>query len=150
MEAYWKETGIGYLDTDYYVTHPELGFSATVSAPTTEKARTTFLDYLERNGKAKRSERHILRRNMVVERLKDPNEVSTDVTLHYGYEETHEPLTFQEAGMSHTKPSMLDMPSVEVPTETAQVEQTPQVQVQAQPQRSNMSPIERVAVTGGL
>ena len=35
----------------YYVTHPNVDFSATVKAPSTDKARTTFLDYLERSGK---------------------------------------------------------------------------------------------------
>jgi len=35
----------------YYVIHPNLEIKATVDAPSTEKARTVFLDYLERQGK---------------------------------------------------------------------------------------------------
>lgn len=70
----------------YYVTHPNLGISAAVEAPTTEKARTTFLDYLERQGGIRRSDRQFWRKNMVTERLEDPQEIVVDVELHYGYE----------------------------------------------------------------
>jgi len=59
--------------------------SATVDAPTTEKARTTFLDYLERGGKIRRRDRQAWRKNMVAERLRDGNEVFSDVRLDYDY-----------------------------------------------------------------
>jgi len=72
------------LETPYYVTHPNLPVTAVVYAPSTEKARTTFLDWLERNGHMNRSNRQALRRNMVAERLEDGN-VQSDVVLHYGY-----------------------------------------------------------------
>jgi len=72
----------------YYVTHPNLGFSATIEAPSTEKARTVFLDYLERQGRVLRSSRQELRRNMVADRVADPSEIFADVNLAYGYEET--------------------------------------------------------------
>lgn len=69
----------------YYVTHPNIDFSATVKAPSTDKARTTFLDYLERTGRANRKYRQNIRRNTVAERIEFPEEVDTDVTLNYDY-----------------------------------------------------------------
>ena len=71
----------------YYVTHPSLGFTSVVDAPSTEKARTTYLDYLERQGRVPRNERQHLRRNMVASRILDPGEVTADINLAYGYEE---------------------------------------------------------------
>lgn len=70
----------------YFVTHPYMDKTAVVHAPSTEKARTTFLDWLERNGLVNRRWRQSYRRDMVAERLEDPN-VPADVELHYGYEE---------------------------------------------------------------
>lgn len=69
----------------YYVTHPNVDFSATVKAPTTDKARTTFLDYLERTGRANRKTRQQLRHNLVAERIDAPEEVNADVNLKYAY-----------------------------------------------------------------
>lgn len=77
--------------TYYYVTHPNLGISATVTAPTTEKARTTFLDYLERAGKIRRAHRGYLRENMVAEKISSPESVMSDVQLDYRYQETYGP-----------------------------------------------------------
>ncbi len=73
--------------TVYYVTHPNLNERAKVYAPSTEKARTTFLDYLERNGLIDRGNRHTFRTNMVAERLEDPEAAWVPLELHYGYEE---------------------------------------------------------------
>jgi hypothetical protein len=70
----------------YYVTHPSIDLTAIVTAPTTEKARTTFLDYLERRGMLSRAKRGFVRGNMVAERLHDPASVTADVELSYGYE----------------------------------------------------------------
>ena len=70
----------------YYVMHPALGVTAVVHAPSTEKARTTFLDWLERNGHMRRIDRQQLRKDMVAKRLEDPN-VQSDVVLHYGYQD---------------------------------------------------------------
>jgi hypothetical protein len=61
--------------------------SAVVHAPSTEKARTVFLDWLERNNLIPRADRHRWRRNMVAEKLEDPGEVESDIELWYGYEE---------------------------------------------------------------
>ena len=69
----------------YYVTHPSMGLDAKVEAPSTEKARTTFLDYLERNGRIGRSQRDAYRRNLVAERLRDPEVIQADLDLAYDY-----------------------------------------------------------------
>lgn len=71
----------------YYVTHPNLSITALVQAPATEKARTTFLDYLERRDLIGRADRQYWRRNMVAERMEYPEDVTADVELSYGYEE---------------------------------------------------------------
>lgn len=71
----------------YYVTHPNLETTALIHAPATEKARTTFLDYLERGGQISRADRQYWRRNMVAEKMDDPYDVTADVELYYGYEE---------------------------------------------------------------
>ena len=70
----------------YFVTHPRLNKTAVIHAPSTEKARTTFLDWLERNGMISRRDRQSWRRDMVAERIEDPN-VYSDAELWYGYEE---------------------------------------------------------------
>ena len=70
----------------YYVTHPNMDFSATIEAPSTEKARTAYLDYLERQGLWSRNRRQELRRNMVADRIMDPGEIQADIQLSYGYE----------------------------------------------------------------
>ena len=74
----------------YFVTHPMMDKTAVVHAPSTEKARTTFLDWLERNGLLQRSRRQAYRRDMVAEKLEDPS-VPSDVVLNYGYGEEPEP-----------------------------------------------------------
>ena len=69
----------------YYVTHPNLDFSAKVDASSTEKARTVFLDYLERSGAISRRQRQSVRRNMVAKRLERPETVDADIELSYAY-----------------------------------------------------------------
>lgn len=78
------------MEVAYFLSHPTLGISAVVYAPTTEKSRTTFLDWLERNGLIKRADRHTFRRDMSTKRLEDPN-IPADVVLHYGYSEIEIP-----------------------------------------------------------
>lgn len=74
------------METAYFTMHPTLGITGVVYAPSTEKARTTFLDWLERNGHIKRTDRQAFRKNMGAQRLDDTN-VPSDVVLHYGYAE---------------------------------------------------------------
>lgn len=85
----------------YYTTHPNLSVTALVDAPTTEKARTTFLDYLERRNLISRADRSYWRKNMVAERMDDPRDVQADVELYYGYQE----------GGQQMPPSMAAAPS---------------------------------------
>jgi len=80
----------------YYVTYPNMDISAVVTAPSTDKARTTFLDWLERTGRMSRKNRQRLRRDLVAERLEFPEEVDADVRLNYQYdgveEQEYEPI----------------------------------------------------------
>lgn len=69
----------------YYVTHPSIPLTATVDSPTTEKARTTFLDFLERSGTINRRDRRQIRKGIIT-KLLDPNEpMAVDIALYYGY-----------------------------------------------------------------
>lgn len=70
---------------EYFVMHPNLNRSAVVEAPTTEKARTTFLDHLERHRVIGRRARQQYREDMVAERLEDAGAVDADVRLSYYY-----------------------------------------------------------------
>ena len=121
---------------NYYVTHPSIGITASVEAPTTEKARTTFLDYLERTGKVSRSSRQFLRRNMIAEKLHDAGEVFTDVELDYDYIVPEQ--TFQmepERLYEDERPEEEEMLEIIQPEETSRPIQS-------------MSPIQRLALTG--
>ena len=81
--------------SSYSVSHPQLDITATVYAPSSEKARTTFLDYLERTGKVKRSQRQLLRRAMATKKLEEGSEGYSDLELHYEYESIPEEGIFQ-------------------------------------------------------
>lgn len=70
----------------YFVAHPNMEIKAKVEAPSTEKARTTFLDYLERNGTIRRADRQYWRLNMVAEKLELPEDAFADLELFYGYD----------------------------------------------------------------
>lgn len=96
----------------YYVTHPNLGVSAKVEAPATEKARTTFLDYLERHGHINRADRQHWRRNMVAEKMEYPEDVFADIELHYGYEEAprgYRP-SYEDIPVQLGRPGVVDIP----------------------------------------
>ena len=75
------------MSATYYVTHPNFSLSGLVTAPSTDKARTTFLDWLERNEHIERADRQYWRRDMIASRAEDPVSLSADVVLHYGYED---------------------------------------------------------------
>jgi hypothetical protein len=68
----------------YYITHPDIPVKASVEAPTTEKARTVYLDYLERHRIVRRSQRQSLRPLMILKRMDSRDEILTDITLSYG------------------------------------------------------------------
>jgi len=75
----------------YWVTHPNIDLSATVHAPSTEKARTLFLDYLERSNRIGRAQRGPLRENMVAEKMSNSEDIMSDVELYYGEPMGEEP-----------------------------------------------------------
>lgn len=107
----------------YYVTHPNLGISALVDAPSTDKARTTFMDYLERQGQMFRVDRQRWRRNMVAERMEDPDSVSADIRLYYGYSDESKHPTFstspsrEEMGLPSEQPPAYSQMEMEEPEE---------------------------------
>ena len=86
--------------SSYSVSHPQLDITATVYAPTSEKARTTFLDYLERTGKVRRSQRQLLRKSMATKKLEEGSEGYSDLELYYEYESIPEEGIFQLEGPS--------------------------------------------------
>ncbi len=77
--------------SDYLVSHPEIDIVAKVTdAPSTEKARTTFLDFLERGGRIPRSQRHYYREGMATKRTRFGMDTPSDVELDYRYESPEE------------------------------------------------------------
>ena len=71
---------------DYYVMSPLVeGVTALISAPSTEKARTTFLDYLERTGYIRRSQRQSYRHKIIAEKVDDPTGMGATVELSYDF-----------------------------------------------------------------
>lgn len=128
----------------YYVTHPNLDLSAKVTAPSTEKARTVFLDYLERVGKLRRSRRGQLRGNMVAEKLQDSFGVDADMELAYGSAGRQgfgEPVSgFDEV-----------LEEVEMPRRNDTVYKEPEAEEawpEREPERVPMSPIAQASLGG--
>jgi len=120
---------------EYFVTHPELDISALVRAPSTEKARTTYLDYLERRGIIHRSSRGYYRENMIAERMNESYPVQADVELSYGYSDSS-PIRFKG---SHTS-SLIEESREEPYFTNEEGAETPFV--------SNRSPIQQAATRG--
>lgn len=132
----------------YYVTHPMMDKVAVVYAPSTEKARTTFLDWLERNGSIDRKYRQAWRGDMVAKRLGDPN-VPADVELHYGYEEVAIPQEYRlgRPGIEET-PVTLEEPQVEeIPTGFEEPETRDEFIPLEEPRPKRM-PIQEVMLRG--
>ncbi len=69
----------------YYVSSPEFPLRAKVDAPSTDKARTVYLDYLERNGTVPRRFRQEMRKGIATKRLTDSENITADVELDYEY-----------------------------------------------------------------
>lgn len=117
----------------YYISHPDFAYNAKVNAPSTDKARTTFLDYLERSGAVNRHHRQAMRRGMATKKLVTKDDVQADVELDYEYADVSgEVPTFQMGGAQVQ----------EQPVEEAPIEE-------AQPQQEPMTPIAR-AVLGSF
>ncbi len=137
----------------YYVTHPNLGFSATIEAPSTEKARTVYLDYMERKGRVSRSSRQDLRRNMVADRIADPGEVYADISLAYGYEETSFKPEYREPAsvVRDTEPEVEDpgftsLEGIESSPESRDPESVEEEEFTREP--STLSPIQELSLGG--
>ena len=125
----------------YYVTHPNLGATAVVYAPSTEKARTTLLDWLERHQLMRRADRQLLRKNMVAKKLDDPN-VQADVTLHYGYRDVT--VLGGTFGMAPETPA-----PAETPIEPAPAEAPPMTEVLEVPkEKTGRMPIQDIMLRG--
>jgi hypothetical protein len=130
----------------YYVMRPGFQTSAMVQAPSTEKARTTFLDYLERHNIVSRASRQSMRRNMVAKRVDDPNEVETDIQLQYGYENTSGGELPLEASIDST-PVSEDLP-MDVPVNESLDSQPaePLPQPEQPVQGRKLSPIQKLSL----
>ena len=143
----------------YLTLHPNLSVTALVTAPTTEKARTTFLDYLERRGAIARADRSYWRRNMVAERMDNPEDVQADVELYYGYQEGGQtmppsmtatpqygstPMTYEEPEEPYTE----DPGRMEYEEEQHYKDSAPQPQapVEEAPAPRGLSPIQQVSL----
>jgi hypothetical protein len=130
-------------ETSYYVTHPNLAQTALVHAPSTDKARTVFLDWLERNFIISRSDRQKWRRNMVAAKMEDPVEVGAEVELWYGYE-----------GHSRSAPDILSdytAPPEIVPTRASTglpIEELEEEVSSDIPVRQPMSPVAKISLGG--
>jgi len=128
----------------YYVKHPTLDFSATIDAPSTEKARTTYLDYLERGGNISRSSRQYYRRNLIADRVMDPNEVPADIHLAYGYQEEHtrpQSYTREEVEPMYREPEV-----GEIDLSRDEMEEAPVDSRQEQSTPVGLSPIQQISL----
>jgi len=70
-------------DNSYYVTLPNSGVTAEVTASSTRQARTVYLDYLTRSGVVPWRGRTDLRDQIIIDRI-DPGQIPTDIQLSYG------------------------------------------------------------------
>ncbi|MBU2051264.1 MAG: hypothetical protein KKH61_20145, partial [Gammaproteobacteria bacterium] len=111
-------------------------------APSTEKARTVFLDYLERQGTILRGQRNLLRDNMVASRLDSPESVLSDVELHY--ELVHREVPYQDIGrVQLPEPEREELPL----SSTGEVGEVPiSREVAEQPVERKLSPIARISL----
>ena len=145
------------METAYFVMHPTLGVTGVVYAPTTEKARTTFLDWLERNNHIRRADRQAFRKNMGAQRLDDPN-VPSDVVLHYGYEEGSStryrlPATEEESRLvAGESPEEVYYPDLteeeEGPLDGEKPEEVYYPERPIEPPRTKLMPIQQVMLRG--
>lgn len=67
----------------YYVTLPNVGVTAEVTAGTTRQARTAYLDYLTRSKTVPWKGRQDLRDQILIDKI-TPGQIPTDVELAYG------------------------------------------------------------------
>ena len=70
-------------ESTYYVTLPNAGVTAEVTAGSTRQARTVYLDYLTRSGIVPWRGRNDLRDQIIIDRI-SPGQIPTDIQLSYG------------------------------------------------------------------
>ena len=117
----------------YYVTHPNIDISATVhGAPSTEKARTMFLDWLERRGRIRRSRRGYYREDMVAERMSGEGEITSDVDLYYGGED-RQPVVRYTLG----EPTRREVPAADMRGEAEE-----ELEREPSPEEDEVQPVE--------
>lgn len=66
----------------YFAYHPEVGIQAQVTAPTTRKARTSYMDYLTRNELVPWRGRQEFRKSIILDQI-DPGSTPVDVEINY-------------------------------------------------------------------
>lgn len=98
----------------YYVSHPEFPLKAKVDAPSTDKARTTYLDYLERTGSVARRFRQSMRKGIATKRLVDSEEITADVNLDYEYGDIEQAPTLESIPQVEGAQQMTPAPTPEV------------------------------------
>lgn len=76
----------------YFVASTELEQTAEVEAPTPRKARTTFLDYLERGDEIDRNQRQMIRETMATKKVR-PGSTGADIRLDYDMRDGHVPFS---------------------------------------------------------
>ena len=84
-------------DSTYYVTLPNSGVTAEVTAYSTRQARTVYLDYLTRSGVVPWRGRTDLRDQIIIDRI-DPGQIPTDIQLSYGTQPQAEEEEFELNG----------------------------------------------------
>ena len=120
----------------YFLMSPSLGATAIVEAPSTDKARTAFLDYLERTGAIPRTQRRSSRRSIATKRLTDSAGVIADIRIPYDYTWDQAPVPPQEALSYIAEESSPSLP-----------EELPSPLPSSGPsQVGNMSPLARAAL----
>ena len=152
------------MENVYYLTHPRIDKTAVVHAPTTEKARTTFLDWLERQGLIRRGHRSYFRRDMIAEQIEDPN-VPCDIVLNYGYKDftgrfEYEPPEVHDIPVGFEEPEVHDIPAEESglskalrqlgDIEPSRMVEVPEEEVEEEKPRRGMMPIQKVMLKGYL
>ncbi len=135
--------------TVYFVTHPNMGVTSLVTAPSTEKARTTFLDWLERNDHIRRADRQYWRKNMIAERMEDPQNVTADVDLAYGYMDSGNYRV--RASEEHVQYPRREVPQRSFDTFEEEPESEPEPELEPEPEpepkpERKLSPIQKLAL----
>jgi len=89
----------------YYIEFPEKQVSAIVDAPSTDKARTAFLDTLERKGIIYRGIRGQVRSSLVVDNIDSIEGINPTYIINYSYGDSIDSVPVEQAGLDIEKSS---------------------------------------------